>query len=50
MLTTNDRIIKLWKIEYKVHKQNTRCQYKNGVLTLPKAQVVGEGYEGVEKR
>lgn len=25
MLSTNDRIIKLWKFEYKVHRESTRC-------------------------
>ena len=50
MLTTNDRIIKLWRVEYKVHRQNSRCQVKNGILTLPKTNVVSEGYEGVEKK
>ena len=50
LLTTNDRIIKLWKVEYKVHKQISRCQVKNGVLTLPKPNIMSEGYDGVEKR
>lgn len=25
MLSTNDRIIKLWKFEYKVHRESTKC-------------------------
>jgi len=25
MLSTNDRVIKLWKFEYKVHKETSRC-------------------------
>jgi len=25
MLTTNNRIIKLWKFEYKIHRESTRC-------------------------
>lgn len=25
MLSTNDRIIKLWKFEYKVHRESSRC-------------------------
>jgi serine/threonine-protein phosphatase 2A regulatory subunit B len=37
MLTTNDRIIKLWKVEYKVRKQYSQCQLKNGAISLPKS-------------
>ena len=42
-------MIKLWRVEYKVHKQASRCFLDNGGLTLPRTQVVQEGYEGVEK-
>ena len=30
MLTTNDRIIKLWRIDRKLVRQSTKCQMKNG--------------------
>lgn len=51
MLTTNDRIIKLWRVQYKVHRESTQqCSVKNGILSMPKTQVVGEGFEGVEKK
>jgi hypothetical protein len=49
MLTTNDRVIKLWKMEYRVQRQTSKCSTKNGRLALPQSEVVGEGYEGVEK-
>jgi len=50
MLTTNDRIIKLWRIDRKLVRQSTRCQMKNGLLTLPRTQVVGENFEGSERK
>jgi len=25
MLSTNDRIIKLWKFEYKTHRESSKC-------------------------
>ena len=36
MLSTNDRIIKLWKFEYKVHRESTRCAIgADGQLVFP---------------
>jgi serine/threonine-protein phosphatase 2A regulatory subunit B len=31
-LSTNDRVIKLWRVEYKVHKSTTRTTIENGAL------------------
>ena len=50
LLSTNDRVIKLWKIEHRVHRQVTKCEMKNGQLTLPKTEAMQEGFEGVEKK
>ena len=51
MLTTNDRIIKLWKFEYKTHKQSSRCSIApDGQIVFPTSQVVDEGYESIEKK
>jgi serine/threonine-protein phosphatase 2A regulatory subunit B len=49
MLTTNDRVIKLWKMEYRIQRHTTKCSTNNGKLTMPSSEVVGEGQEGVEK-
>ena len=51
MLTTNDRIIKLWKFEYKTHTQSSRCSIApDGQIIFPKSEVVDEGYESCEKK
>lgn len=44
MLTTNDRIIKLWKFQYKVQKEYSRTSLINGRIELPRSQIVDEGY------
>jgi serine/threonine-protein phosphatase 2A regulatory subunit B len=49
MLTTNDRIIKLWKFEYKVAKEYSKTSIStSGNVIFPKSNVVNEGYESVE--
>jgi serine/threonine-protein phosphatase 2A regulatory subunit B len=51
MLSTNDRIIKLWKFDYKVHKEFSKCSIgPGGELVLPKNTSVEEGYEPVERK
>lgn len=51
MLSTNDRIIKLWKFEYKVHRESTKCTIApDGQLMLPQNTSVDEGYESVERK
>lgn len=50
MLTTNDRIIKLWKFDYRHHKQYTKASIgSDGQIQLPKASLVDEGYDSIEK-
>ena len=52
MLTTNDRIIKLWKFEHKnLKKQSSKCYISpDGQIVFPKSEVVDEGYESCEKK
>ncbi len=52
LLSTNDRVIKLWKIQYKVHKENLSATSMGGAgqLTLPRSKVVAEGWEGSERK
>lgn len=40
MLTTNDRIIKLWKFQYKVQKESSRTGLIDGRKELPRSQIV----------
>jgi len=50
MLTTNDRVIKLWKFDYKVHRKCTKSGIgPDGQIVLPKSKVIDEGYESIEK-
>jgi hypothetical protein len=57
-LSTNDRIIKLWNIDYKVKKQPvTNCEIvedeeeeEEPMLMLPETEIVSEGFEGVMRR
>ena len=51
LLSTNDRIIKLWKMEHKTHRKVSRCNVNDvGHLEMPKTEAVQEVYEGVEKK
>lgn len=59
LLSTNDRIIKLWNLDYKVRKQAvTNCEIVTEeddedevpILLLPETEVVSEGYEGVMRK
>ena len=50
ILSTNDRIIKLWKMENRKKRDTTKCYYENGVLQLPQSQVTSQQYEGVLRR
>ena len=34
-LSTNDRVIKLWKCEYKIQRETSKCLIDNGKLILP---------------
>lgn len=51
MLSTNDRVIKLWKFEYRVHRESSRCSIgPDGQIVMPTSQTVDEGYESIEKK
>lgn len=50
MLTTNDRVIKLWKFDYKINRKIGKASLgDNGQIVFPKSKVVDEGYESTEK-
>ena len=50
MLTTNDRVIKLWKFDYKVHRKVGKASIgPDGQIVMPKSKVLDEGYESMEK-
>ena len=50
LLSTNDRIIKLWKLENRVSRQYSKCGLQNGQISFPQSQVLNSGYEGVERK
>ncbi len=60
-LSTNDRIIKLWNVEYRVRREPiTTCEVAEDtgdfggqceqVILLPETEVVSEGFEGIERK
>jgi len=50
MLTTNDKVIKLWKFDYKVHRKVSSSGIApDGQITIPKSKIIDEGYESIEK-
>ena len=51
MLSTNDRIIKLWKFEYKWQRESTKCTIgPDGKIIMPKNEIIDEGYENSERK
>ena len=50
LLSTNDRIIKLWKLKNRTQKNYNKCGLEGGQILFPKSQVISSGYEGVERR
>lgn len=48
MLSANDKVIKLWKIEYKREKKYESCKklLQKGKLAIPRSKVVNESFEG----
>ena len=51
MLSTNDRIIKLWKFEYKTHREASKCTIgPDGQLMFPQSSTIDEGYESIERK
>lgn len=59
-LSTNDRIIKLWNVEYRVRREPvTTCEVAEDadfggqceqIILLPETEIVSEGFEGIEKK
>ena len=52
LLTANDRVIKLWKIEYRKEKryESSKKLLAKGKLAVPRFKIVNEGFEGRLKR
>lgn len=51
MLSTNDRIIKLWKFQYQVHRESSKCEIAtDGSIVMPKSKTVDEGVESIERK
>jgi len=50
MLSTNDRIIKLWKLQNRVSRQYSSAAIENGKIMFPRAEVLSSGYEGMERK
>lgn len=50
LLSTNDRIIKLWKLENRSHRQYTNAQVSGNKILFPQSEVLSSGYEGVERK
>ena len=48
MLVANDRVIKLWKVEFRRERKFESCKklLQKGKLAIPRSKVVNEGYEG----
>lgn len=50
LLSTNDRIIKLWKLENRMQREQGVAQIKGNQIMLPQSTVLSSGYEGVERK
>ena len=50
LLSTNDRIIKLWKLENRSDRQYSSASVQGGKIMFPKAETIGAGIEGVERK
>lgn len=48
MLTANDKLIKLWKIDYRKEKKYESCKklLQKGRLAIPRSKVLSESWEG----
>lgn len=49
MLTTNDRVIKLWKMKEKHERSFSKCQVEGNQIIFPKAQTLSSALEGHER-
>lgn len=52
MLSANDKLIKLWRIEYKKEKKYESCKklLQKGKLMIPRSKVINESWEGCMRR
>jgi len=48
-LSSNDKVIKLWSLSYKVRKQASSCLGPEGQITMPELRVAFEGFESKER-
>ena len=48
MLSANDKLIKLWRLEYKKEKKYESCKklLQKGKLVIPRSKVINESWEG----
>lgn len=48
MLTANDKLIKLWRVEFRKEKKYESCKklLQKGKFVLPRSKVVNECWEG----
>lgn len=48
ILSANDKLIKLWKLDYRKEKKYESCKklLAKGKLTMPRSKVVNESWEG----
>ena len=48
MLTANDKLIKLWRLEFKKEKKYESCKklLQKGKLVMPRSKVINESWEG----
>jgi len=51
MLTANDKLIKLWRVEMKKEKkyESSKKLLAKGQLMIPRSKVVNESWEGKQK-
>ncbi len=52
MLSANDKLIKLWRIEYKKEKKYESCKklLQKGKIMIPRSKVINESYEGRSRK
>jgi serine/threonine-protein phosphatase 2A regulatory subunit B len=48
MISANDKLIKLWRLEYRKEKKYESCKklLQKGKLSLPRSKIINESWEG----
>jgi serine/threonine-protein phosphatase 2A regulatory subunit B len=46
LLSTNDRVIKLWKLDKRTHRETSKTQIVNGQIQMPQSRVTSSLNEG----